>query len=47
MIDDPVAFIEKTLVNPETTRPFVLTDAERVFLRHAFELTPAGRLKYS
>jgi len=47
VIDDPVAFIEKTLVNPETTRPFVLTDAERVFLRHAFELTPAGRLKYS
>ena len=31
MIDDPVAFIEKTLVNPETTRPFVLTDPSGCF----------------
>jgi hypothetical protein len=36
---DPIAFIERTLLNPETGRPFVLTGAERSFLRHAFELT--------
>src|SRR6516164_1923913 len=46
MIADPVVFIESTLVNPETCELFVLTDAERVFLRHAFQLTPEGRLKY-
>jgi hypothetical protein len=43
---DPVAFIETTLVNPETGHPFELTGAERLFLRHAFELTPDGRLRY-
>jgi phage terminase large subunit-like protein len=42
----PVAFIERTLVNPETEEPFVLTQAERLFLRHAFALTPDGRLRY-
>jgi phage terminase large subunit-like protein len=46
MTRDPVAFIETTLVNPETGQPFVLTDAERLFLRHAFALTPDGRLRY-
>src|SRR6516162_6717727 len=46
MIADPVVFIESTLVNPETCELFVLTDAERVFLRHAFQLTPEGRLLY-
>ena len=46
MIADPVVFIESTLVNPETCELFVLTDAERVFLRHAFQLTSEGRLKY-
>src|SRR5258708_35499275 len=45
-ITDPVAFIERTLVNPEDGRPFVLTDAERLFLRHAFLLTADGRLRY-
>jgi phage terminase large subunit-like protein len=40
------AFIESTLVNPETGRHFVLTDAERLFLRHAFDRTPDGRLRY-
>jgi phage terminase large subunit-like protein len=39
-------FIETTLVNPETCELFQLTEAERVFLEHAFELTPNGRLKY-
>lgn len=44
--DDPIAFIEETLVDPETCKPFRLTAAERTFLCHAFELTPDGRLKY-
>jgi phage terminase large subunit-like protein len=43
---DPVEFIESTLINPETCELFVLTEAERKFLKHAFELTPDGRLKY-
>ena len=43
---DPVDFIEGVLVNPDTDRPFVLTDAERAFLRYAFALTPDGRLSY-
>jgi phage terminase large subunit-like protein len=43
---DPVAFfIETTLIDPESCELFVLTEAERIFLRHAFELTD-GRLKY-
>jgi phage terminase large subunit-like protein len=46
MIVDPVTFIENTLVDPETCAPFALTTAERVFLRHAFKLTPDGRLQY-
>jgi phage terminase large subunit-like protein len=46
VIADPVRFVEKTLVNPETGDLFELTDAERLFLRHAFELTPDGRLRY-
>lgn len=44
-IPDPVAFCEH-LVNPETGRPFVLTEAELLFLRHAFALTPDGRLRF-
>jgi hypothetical protein len=43
---DAATFIETTLVNPETGALFVLTDAEREFLAHAFELTPDGRLRY-
>jgi phage terminase large subunit-like protein len=43
---DPVAFIETTLIDPESCELFVLTEAERIFLRHAFELTADGRLKY-
>jgi hypothetical protein len=46
-VPDPVRFIETTLVDPETRRFFVLTDAERLFLRFAFELTTDGRLKYT
>jgi hypothetical protein len=40
------AWIEATLVDPETGALFVLTEAEREFLAHAFELTPDGRLRY-
>jgi len=43
---DPVAFIETTLIDPESCELFVLTEAERIFLRHAFDLTADGRLKY-
>lgn len=43
---DAATFIERTLINPETGQPFVLTNAERTFLRHAFTLTPDGRLRY-
>jgi phage terminase large subunit-like protein len=42
---DPVAFIE-TLIDPETDAPFVLNDAQRSFVRRAFQLTPDGRLRY-
>jgi hypothetical protein len=43
---DAITFIETVLVNPETDAPFVLTAVERGFLRHAFELTPDGRLRF-
>jgi hypothetical protein len=43
---DAIEFIETTLINPETRGLFVLTAAERVFLKHAFTLAPTGRLKY-
>ena len=42
---DPCAFIE-TLTNPETREPFQLTEAERVFLKHAFTPTDTGRMRY-
>jgi phage terminase large subunit-like protein len=44
--DDPVAFCEEALFNPETGLPFVLTEAERVFLRVAFQRTSDGRLMF-
>ena len=43
---DPAEFIELTLIDPETCELFRLTEAEIIFLRHAFELTRDGRLKY-
>jgi hypothetical protein len=43
---DPVGFIEECLINPETKRPFVLLNAEREFLRHAFTLDEHERLLY-
>jgi phage terminase large subunit-like protein len=45
MTPSAVAFME-TCVNPETGQPFVLTEAEREFLRHAFELNADGALRY-
>ena len=43
---DPISFIEEVLINPETGEPFVLLDAERAFLAHAFRTGPDGRLIY-
>jgi hypothetical protein len=43
---DPAAFIEEALIDPETNKPFVLTDAQRRFLALAFTLTPDCRLRY-
>jgi phage terminase large subunit-like protein len=43
---DPTAFIEDVLIDPETKKPFVLLDAERSFLRHAFATDVDGRLLY-
>ena len=40
---DPISFIESTLINPETGAFFVLTEAERVFLAHAFAVGSDGR----
>jgi Terminase large subunit, ATPase domain len=44
---NPVLFIERCLVDPETDKPFVLLDAEREFLRHALTFDADGRLVYS
>jgi hypothetical protein len=41
-----IEFIETTLIDPETDKPFVLTDLERLFLQHAFQIKPNGRLAY-
>lgn len=46
MRTDPVQFIEEVLIDPETGQPFRLYGEQKVFLRHAFELTPDGRLRY-
>jgi phage terminase large subunit-like protein len=43
---DPIAFVEHVLCDPETGRPFVLSDAERQFLQRAFTLNEDGRLNY-
>lgn len=44
--EHPCEFIEQCLINPETGRPFVLLDAEREFIEHAFTIGPDGRLLY-
>ena len=43
---DPIAFIEHVLCDPETGKPFVLSEAERQFLQHAFTLNEDGKLTY-
>ena len=43
---DPLSFIEEVLHDPETGKPFVLLEAERVFMRHAFALDRNGRLVF-
>jgi phage terminase large subunit-like protein len=43
---NPISFIEETMVDPETRRPFKLLPAERAFLEHAFETDDDGRLRY-
>jgi phage terminase large subunit-like protein len=44
---NPIAFIEQCLINPETGAPFELLPAERQFLEHAFQLGDNGKLLYS
>ena len=43
---EPIAFIERVMRDPETGKPFVLSDAERAFLSLAFTLDDDGRLRY-
>ena len=43
---DPVAFIERVLVNPETGKPFKLNRAQRRFLARCLATTSDGRLRY-
>jgi phage terminase large subunit-like protein len=43
---NPIEFIETVLHDPETGKPFVLLEAERDFLQHAFETGADGRLLY-
>src|SRR3954467_3536951 len=43
---DPISFVEEALHDPETGKPFVLLEAERAFMRHAFALDGDGRLLY-
>jgi phage terminase large subunit-like protein len=44
--NDAAAFIEEVLFDPETSRPYVLTEAQQYFLAHAFKVAPDGRLLY-
>jgi phage terminase large subunit-like protein len=46
MKQDAIKFIEQTLINYESSKPFVLTGAQKRFLRRAFELTKDGKLRY-
>jgi len=43
---DPIHFIETTLHDPETGKPFKLLDAEKQFLAQAFKFDDNGRLLY-
>src|SRR5437868_6364380 len=42
----PLSFITEILRDPETAKPFVLLDAERAFLEHAYQTDASGRLVY-
>jgi hypothetical protein len=42
----PLSFISEILRDPETSKPFVLLDAERAFLEHAYQIDDDGRLIY-
>ena len=44
---EPCRFIETVLFDPQEGKPFVLLDAERVFLAHAFRLGETGKLLYT
>ncbi|MGO9607219.1 MAG: terminase TerL endonuclease subunit [Candidatus Binataceae bacterium] len=44
---NPVAFITEVLVDPETSKPFLLYKAQRIFLKHAFNLTHDGRMLHT
>jgi phage terminase large subunit-like protein len=44
---DPIAFIEHCLIDPETSRPFILYAEQRTYLKHAFERTPDGHMRYT
>jgi phage terminase large subunit-like protein len=42
----PLNFITEILRDPETSKPFVLLEAESAFLRHAYQIDDSGRLVY-
>lgn len=44
--NDPIAFVQDVLRDPETGRPFVLYPAQALFLRAALTVGPDGRLPY-
>lgn len=43
---DPASFIEHVLYDPETSQPFKLLDAEREFIKYAFQTADDGKLLY-
>ena len=44
--EDPASFIEQVLISPYDGQPYRLVDAERQFIKHAFQLDADGRLLY-
>ena len=42
----PIRFIEEVLRDPETDQPFQLLDAERAFLKYAYQTDDSGRLAH-
>src|SRR5262245_15426999 len=43
---EPLRFIENVLCDPESGKPFVLSNAERAFLQRTFMLGEDGKLVY-